>query len=207
MLYHIYLTDKGKKLTQDQLIKCTILHHVLDHSNFEVLSKESICQPLALGYVKSELKDNIITEVIALAPKCYSVEYKQRSNSNYNVKSAVKGCPVRTAKNIYNHQIFRDMLFKDEFIPPSAFSNHIRRQKGHGIHNLRVKRTCLSLIENKRWWLTKYESLAYGHPDIPKNQYKPDDILSDVGCTIKGSIPISQSLFSNNVAVDNLNYL
>ena len=95
------------------------------------------------------------------------------------------------------------MLFKDEFIAPSAFSNHIRRQKGHGIHNLRVKRTCLSLIENKRWWLTKYESLAYGHPDIPKNQYKPDDILSDVGCTIKGSIPISRSLFSNNVAVDN----
>ena len=90
------------------------------------------------------------------------------------------------------------MLFKEGFTPPLARSNHIRRDKGSGIINTAMVKNCLSLIENKRYWLSWNESLGYNHPDIPKDgYYQPGDILAARGATITGSIPSNRHLFDN----------
>ena len=90
------------------------------------------------------------------------------------------------------------MLFKEGFTPPLARSNHIRRDKGSGIINTAMVINCLSLIENKRYWLSLNESLGYNHPDIPKDgYYQPGDILAARGAIIADSIPSNRHLFDN----------
>ena len=190
LLYFIALTEKGRLKSYDWLLKNTFFHKYLDRSNFEVLSKDSICDPCQLGYLKSEVKDQILVEIIALAPKCYSIESRSRLDLNLtHSKSAVKGCPTRVAKVSYNHQVFHDMIFKDDFKAPLAKSNHIRRDICGGVNTVHVIKSCLSTIENKRWWLSINESRGYFHPDIPIHLYKPNDIIADVGGIIKDSLP------------------
>ena len=197
----ICLTDKAKHFTHEQLIKNTFLHKYLDRSNFSILSTDSVCAPCELGYLKSETKDNIITEIVALAPKCYSIESRERLDDSVLVKTTVKGCPRRTAKMVFTHNTFRDMLFKQGFIPPLAKSNLFRRDKSTGVNTIRSVKNCLSLCENKRWWRNLNDSLAYGHPDIPKHLHKPSDIIADVGAVVKDRIPDNQIFFGNNATI------
>ena len=202
VLYYLSLTEKAKNYTHEQVIQSTFLHKYLDRSNFSTLSRESICAPCELGYLKSEVSDNIILETIALSPKCYSIESRERLNDNLNVRTVTKGIPNRISKIVFNHQTFRDTLFRDGFLPPRARANLIRRDKESGVNTIHVVKSCLSLIDNKRWWLSKFESLGYGHPDIPKNIHLCTDIVADRGAFIKDSIPTHQKLFTNNTAAN-----
>ena len=204
VLYHITLTDKAQNYTHDRVIRNTFLHKYLDRSNFSTLPRESVCAPCELGYLKSEVSDNIILETIALSPKCYSIESRERLNANSNVITKAKGVPNRISQNIFNHQTFRDTLFRDGFIPPRARANFIRRDKESGVNTIHTVKSCLSLIDNKRWWLSKYKSLGYGHPDIPKNNHLCTDIVADRGAFIKDSIPTHQKLFTNNIAANQI---
>ena len=95
ILYYIFYTDLARNMTHDELFKNTFLNKYLDRSNFKILSTQSYCSPMDLGFLKSEVQDNIIIEVIALSPKCYSIQSKERANDNLLVKFAVKGVPVR----------------------------------------------------------------------------------------------------------------
>ena len=200
LLIFITLTEYAKDFTHEDLFKYTFLHKYLDRSNFNVLSTRSQCVPGQFGYLKSEVSDNVIVEVCALAPKLYSVRSLDRScASKFDTKTAVKGCPNRVAQATYSHQTFLDMLFKEGFMAPLARSNHIRRdKKGSGIINTAMVKNCLSLIENKRYWFSWNESVGYNHPDIPKDgYYQPGDILAARGATIVGSIPSDRNLFDN----------
>merc|ERR1712243_522385 len=198
LLIFITLTEYAKDFTHEDLFKYTFLHKYLDRSNFNVLSTQSQCIPGQFGYLKSEVSDNVIIEVCALAPKLYSVRSLDRSCNEFSTKTAVKGCPNRVAQATYSHQTFLDMLFKEGFTAPLARSNHIRRDKGSGIINTSMVKDCLSLIENKRYWFSWNESVGYNHPDIPKDgYYQPGDILAARGATIVGSIPSDRNLFDN----------
>ena len=99
VLYYIVLTERAKNFTQDEVIKNTFLHNYLDRSNFKVLSKESKCHPCELGYRKSEVGDSIVTEAVALAPKCYSIESTDRTNAGVShVKPLLKGVRLALLK-------------------------------------------------------------------------------------------------------------
>ena len=195
ILIYIQYTPLASHCTQKQLIENTFLGQYMDCSNFTSHrpSLANPCAPSQMGYLKSEVGSNIITEVVCLAAKLYSIV--SIDNDQLHTKAAVKGCPTRIAKNVYNHQAFLDILNKENYQIPSAKSNHIRRDKDTGVSTVTIQRTCLSLFENKRWWRDYNYSLGWGHPDIPSEQYKPGFVLSDKGAIIKNSLPSEQSIF------------
>ena len=200
ILIEIIYTDLAKDFTHIQLIENSVLSKYMDFSNFDNPPPSLInnCTPCQLGYLKSEVGCNIIFEVVALAAKLYSILSKARVSGQSSVKSAVKGCPSRIAKIVYNHQAFLDILFEVGYQIPSATCNQIRRNKAVGVETVTISKTCLTLIENKRWWGSFNFSLAWAHPDIPPSQYQPGDILADRGAFIKDSIPNDQVPFQMN---------
>ena len=128
-------------MTHEFLFKNTFLHSYLDKSNFKVLSKEGLCDPGDLGFLKSEISDNVVEEVICLSPKCYSILSYERESGKKDIKSAVKGCPTRVGVKVYNHEIFRKVLKEEGYTSPHAISNHIRRDPATGVNTVRVKKT------------------------------------------------------------------
>ena len=200
LLIYIKYTDQARKCTLKHMIENTFLGQYMDCSNFanNQPSLPNPCAPSQMGYLKSEVGSNTIIESIALAAKSYSILSIEKESNEIQAKTAVKGCPSRIAKNVYNHQAFHDILYKDNYQIPSAKSNHIRRDKKTGVNTVTIVRTCLSLFENKRWWRDYNYSLGWGHPDIPSEEYKPGFVLSDRGAIIKDSIPPDQIIFQNN---------
>merc|ERR1739842_99637 len=92
LAYEIVFTEDGKYMTHEFLFSKTILKKYLDKSNFSSLSKEdSACEAGDLGYLKSEIKDQIPIDVICLTPKCYSIISYERDSHLKKRKYAVKG--------------------------------------------------------------------------------------------------------------------
>ena len=185
-MLHITYTKNAKNMSQDYLYKHTFLRKYLDRSNFKSLSKESVCQPGEIGYIKSELSDDIIHEAICLSPKCYSVLAYDRKTNKEITKFAIKGCPIRLGEKVYNHEVFREILHNADYSIPSVSANYIRRNKDEcGVSTIRQSKTCLSLIDNKRYWVSLNQSYAFGHPETYKLGYKDGDIVAASGSRIK----------------------
>ena len=184
-MLHIIYTEKAKFMTQDFLYKNTFLRKYLDRSNFKHLSKESYCKPGEINYIKSELSDDIIHEAICLSPKCYSVLSYERETNNENTKFAIKGCPIRLGEKIYTHDVFRKILNDAEYTIPKVSANYIRRNKDCGVSTIRETKTCLSLIDNKRFWSSLNQSYGFGHPETYKLGYKDSHIVAGSGSRIK----------------------
>ena len=184
----ITMTEQGKGKDHEFLYTNTFLRHYLDRSNFNTLTKEGPNPAGGIGFLKSEVGDDFIKEVICLAPKCYSIEIEQREQSNSEPKithkQAIKGCPSKVAGKIYPHSVFRNVLEQTGFKVPEASTNHIRRNKHSGVQTVRLTRTSLSLYDNKRYWVDDYTSYAYGNE---KTGYEPGCILTVKGGYIKGT--------------------
>ena len=197
-LYFFVYTEEAKYMTHEQLYAKTFLSVYLDRSNFKQLSRQSYCSPGDHGFFKSEVNDAIIHELVALSPKCYSILSFERGESIKHVKSAIKGCPTRTAAKVYNHQTFLKMLFEDDFHPPLARSNLIRRDPIAGVNTVHDVKSCLSLLDNKRSWKDKFTSLAYHHPDIIGQRYTLGDVTAARGAVIANTIPDDNIIFSGS---------
>ena len=185
--YYIIHTEASKGKDHEFLFRNTFLSKYLDRSNFKVLSRTSYCEPGDLGFLKSEVSDSPIHEAIFLTPKCYSILAFDRGSDSKLVKSAIKGCPTSVAARVYTHQIFRNMIESEGYKPPLATSNHIRRDRITGVNTIRVIKNCLSLIDNKHYWVDFNTSYAYGNPEIKKLSYKNGDIIASSGAIIKGT--------------------
>ena len=198
LLYFFVLTPEAKDMSHDEIFRNTFLNKYLDRSNFNVLSTESQCEPGELGYLKNEVADNIIYEVIALSPKCYSVQSIDRKTLEFTQKKAIKGCPPRIANKIYTHDTFLKILFDNHYNAPSIGFYSIKKQCGVGVCTVRYEKTCASLIENKRYWYNCIESVAYHNPSIlnsSEHDYKVGDILSGQGTTIQGTVSVNNLSF------------
>ena len=175
--YYIVFTEKGKYMTHEFLFSKTILYKYLDKSNFTSLSKkDSICEPGDLGYLKSEIKDDIPTDIICLTPKCYSIISYERETNEKKRKFAIKGANRRNASEIYKHEIFKKILEDRDYLAPKTSTNHIRRDKNSQIHTVREIKSNLSILDNKRFWVDSYNSYGYGHPEIYRLGYNDTDI-------------------------------
>ena len=208
-MLHITYTEKAKYMTQDFLYKNTFLSKYLDRSNFKYLSKESYCKPGEIGYIKSELSDDIIHEAICLSPKCYSVLSYERETNDVNGKFAIKGCPIRLGEKVYTHEVFRQILHDADYAIPAVSANYIRRNReGCGVSTVRQSKTCLSLVDNKRFWTSLNHSYAYGHPETYKLGYKDSHIVAGSGSRIKildeyDHQDFYDEFFPNDVQYDN----
>jgi len=185
-MLHITYTKNATNMTQDYLYNHTFLSKYLDRSNFKSLSKESSCQPGEIGYIKSELSDDIIHEAICLSPKCYSVLAYDRESNKEITKFAIKGCPIRLGGKVYTHEVFQEILHNADYPIPSVSANYIRRNRDEcGISTIRQSKTCLSLLDNKRFWVSVNHSYAFGHPETYNLGYKDTDIVAASGSRIK----------------------
>merc|ERR1712240_67665 len=185
-MLHITYTEKAKHMSQDFLYQNTFLRKYLDRSNFKSLSKESCCKPGEIGYIKSEHSDDIIHEAICLSPKCYSVLSYDRETNKEITKFAIKGCPIRLSEKVYTHEVFRQILYNADYSIPAVSANYIRRNKDEcGVSTIRQSKTCLSLIDNKRFWVSLNHSYAFGHPETYKLGYEDRHIVAGSGSRIK----------------------
>jgi len=186
-MLHITYTESATEMSQDDLYKHTFLRKYLDRSNFKSLSKESSCQPGEIGYIKSELSDDVIHEAICLSPKCYSVLAYDRESNKEITKFAIKGCPIRLGGEVYSHKVFQEILHNANYPIPSVTANYIRRNGASecGISTIRQTKTCLSLLDNKRFWVSVNQSYGFGHPKTYDLGYKDTDIVAGSGSRIK----------------------
>ena len=89
-------------------------------------------------------------------------------------------------EKVYTHEVFREILHNANYPIPSVSANYIRRNRDEcGISTIRQSKTCLSLIDNKRFWVSLNHSYAFGHPETYKLGYKDDDIVAASGSRIK----------------------
>ena len=118
-----------------------------------------------LGLLKSETGDNPISEVICLAPKCYSVLLEDGT-----VKNTAKGVN-RSQKANFRHDTYRDVHdgIVKEIRAPCATIRSIKNK----LYTLTVVKKALSKMDRKRIWLNANKSVGYGHPKT--NQFPKED--------------------------------
>ena len=196
--YKIQMNEqRGKGRTQEWLCNNTFLKNYLDRSNFKHSDdKTGGLEPGALGLLKSEVGDSIVHQAIFLSPKCYSIEshapVKHKGESvpldRANFKQATKGVPSHVSAEVYTHEEFQKIIQSpiNEYECPEAVGYHFRK-KNANMYTSKYTKTALTLFDNKRFWLNRFTSLGYGHPDIDKNQHKLGDILTHKGGYISGT--------------------
>merc|ERR1711999_27814 len=195
-MLHITYTKNAKNMGYDVVRELGFNVANLDRSNFKSLSKESSCQPGEIGYIKSELSDDIIHEAICLSPKCYSVLAYDRESNKEITKFAIKGCPIRLGGKVYTHEVFQEILHNADYPIPSVSANYIRRNReACGISTIRQSKTCLSLLDNKRFWVSVNQSYGFGHPETYDLGYKDTDIVAGSGSRIKALDQIGDADF------------
>ena len=118
-----------------------------------------------LGYLKSETADNPISEVICLAPKCYSVLLDDGT-----LKNTAKGVN-RSQKANFRHDTYRDVHdgIVNEIRAPCSTIRSIKNK----LYTVNVVKKALSKMDSKRFWLNSIQSVGYGHPKI--NQLRNQD--------------------------------
>jgi len=129
------------------------------HRRDEILQRIQTSKGV-LGLMKTEMKANqLLKSVITLRPKLYCF----RTSDNKT---------KRTCKGVKSYVIQREMEYDTyERVLESEYSsrhsmNLIRSRE----HQLSIERTCktsASLFDDKRYWITKYHSLPFGHYHIP----------------------------------------
>ena len=97
-----------------------------------------------------------MTGFIGLRPKCYAFTIHGDNKEHKKCKG--------TAKHVVKRQLmyddFNKVLETNEVIHKSF--NSIR-SKNHKIYSITTTKVSLNSYENKRYWISDRDSLAYGH--------------------------------------------
>ena len=119
-----------------------------------------------LGYLKSETGSIPLKESICLACKCYSLLLGDDA-----IKAAAKGVP-KGKQHLCRHEKYKQIHNNSEKCMVIKCVN-IACKKNR-LYTIKSEKRALGKFENKRFWINKRKSLAYGHPDIPL--YTNDDM-------------------------------
>ena len=104
-----------------------------------------------IGLIKDESKGVRYKEWIFLKPKCYSL---------LSDKTSLKAKGVRLRGTEIKHQTYLDVYKNDSIITvPQERIGSI----AHQLYTFKFSKVALSCQDNKRSWIMKNKSLAYGH--------------------------------------------
>ncbi|GIY27470.1 uncharacterized protein CDAR_33571 [Caerostris darwini] len=132
--------------------------NVLDFSNYDVSHKYySEKYKALLGYLKDETKGVPIQEFCALRPKMYSYVF-----GNENKKTA-KGTKKTVVQNVLKHQLYLDILERDELMKNKQTSII---SKNHIVSTIKQNKTSLCSFYDKMYMCNKVQCLAYGNVSI-----------------------------------------
>ena len=136
------------------------LSDYIDTSNFSKQNESySDKNKGKLGFFKSETADKRISEVIALAPKSYSIKL-----DDGGVKSTAKGVS-RYHKTNLTHEIYRDVY--NRTVPQHIVEGSMIRSFSNTLYTTRYRKVALMLLDRKRFWINPELSYGFGHPAIP----------------------------------------
>ena len=137
----------------------TSLFDYMDTSNFDKDHQlYSIRNKSKLGYLKSETGSVPLQESICLQSKCYSLTLADNGR-----KYAAKGVP-RAQRALLLHEKYKEIYNSEKYTMRVNCTN-IRCVKNR-LYTIRQEKNAIAKTENKRFWINKLRSLAYGHPDI-----------------------------------------
>ena len=136
------------------------LKEINDEMDFSGYDKNHKCYDATnkkvLGKFKDECEGKIMTGFIGLRPKCYA--FKIHGDDTEYKKC--KGTAKNTVKRKIKYDDYNQVLETNEVIHRSF--NSIR-SKNHKIFSINTTKVSLNSYENKRYWTTSVDSLAYGH--------------------------------------------
>ena len=151
----IYTDDLYKDFASPQL------REYIDTSNFpDSHPSYSNENKGKLGCLKSEVGADYIVEIICLKPKTYSIRIHGREESTVGAK----GISTHERQNL-THENFRHVM--SENVVHTFTQTTLTAVKGTMSTVQYENKRGLSLFDDKRYYLDKYQSVGYGHPDIP----------------------------------------
>merc|ERR1712215_117578 len=209
LCYHIVFRKNG--LTHDFVYNNTFLKAFLDRSNFKVLDRECDFRPGLHGKMKLETSDNIPLEAYFISPKVYSIKLKKRmplegtpgeanhEQEQFEYKRAAKGCLRSQVAKTLTQDVYRQVYEGISEAP--TLSGCIFRYNNtlSGMVTEILQRVALSLRDDKRFWLTKDLSVAYGHLLAYINGYMDGDVICVRGGEIgPGDDRVNQNALASN---------
>ena len=145
------------------------LQEINDEMVFSGYDKNHTCYDATnkkvLGKFVDECEGKIMTGFIGLRPKCYA--FKIHGDDTEYKKC--KGTAKNTVKRKIKYEDYNQVLETNKVIHRSF--NSIR-SKNHKIFSINTTKVSLNSYENKRYWTTSVDSLAYGH-------YKTHDLKKE----------------------------
>ncbi|XP_069957694.1 uncharacterized protein [Cherax quadricarinatus] len=117
----------------------------------------------SLGLLKSEVGDRLISEIVCIKPKMYSILLADNNNT-----IAAKGVP-QSEQQLLTHNNFRSVL--EDGSKHTFQYSQIRNLKGQ-MTTITTRKRGLSSFDDKRFYLDAYHSVSYGHPDARETKFK-----------------------------------
>ena len=108
-----------------------------------------------LGYFKDETSGKIITEMVLLKPKMYSIKIGNQESGIQRAKGI-----KRAAVKMFTYEMYKE-IFMNETEITINYNNLV--SKNHIVTTENINKRALSFWEDKRAWLSKNCSLPYGH--------------------------------------------
>ena len=139
------------------------LHDIKDEMDFSDYPIYHKCYDTTnkktLGKFKDETHGNIITDFIALRLKCYLFKILGEEEEHKKCKGVAKN----TVKRCVTYKEYDRALKTNEAIHKSF---NCIRSKNHKIFSITTNKIALNSYEEKRYWTSATDSLAYGHYSI-----------------------------------------
>ena len=131
----------------------------LDSSNYQQNHRLFTEQNKAkLGCFKDETAGRLISEIIHLRPKMYSMLFADQDPTTTGQIKRAKGI-VKALVKTFNHQLYQDAFHhKIESYVEMVFL----QSKQHTMQTKKTRKRGLSAWDDKRCWLAENESLPYG---------------------------------------------
>ena len=156
------------------LIPAMIADGHLDTSNYDE-SHPQYSDKIAskIGKFKDETKGRgVILEGVFLCPKSYSILTTATKEKERNIKKA-KG--IKLKGSAINHDSYVQVYEEDTLL---NISQTKIESKNHQLYTIKSTKKALRCFDNKRCWLGKNESVAYGH--YRDNSDINNDIINDI---------------------------
>ena len=109
-----------------------------------------------LGLLKSEVGGRVIAEFVDVRPKCCSIVLTDGDRM-----SSAKGVP-KPIKNKIAHQQYTDALFQKQTYTFDYQGFTVRNGR---MSTVKYPKRGISMVEDKRYYISTLESRSYGHPD------------------------------------------
>src|SRR3981189_1264592 len=150
----LFISVRGKVDLQKEMSLALLGDKLVARSNYpknHILYSDAL--NAQLGCIKDEFKEAVCSEIIILAPKCYSMAVEGGD------KHKAKGVGRRVTATLTHDD------YKQRYLTRTELVKNVKRMQSfnHVIFNITQAKVALSFMDNKRAWLSANDSLPYGH--------------------------------------------